>query len=289
MAYNENNLNYQDPILIAPGVYWVGFYDKPSGLHCNPYVITDEDEAVIIDGGSRPDFPIVMMKILQAGVDPSKVKALIYHHYDPDLCGSLPNYENMIDRDDLKIITAQENNMFIRHYSIKSKLISLENMNYEYQFSSGRKLFFIKTPYCHSEGSFVTFDPKSETLFTSDLMASYGTDWGLFLELRPECRECTEYSNCPNKRHYCPIPDILNFHKRIMPSGKALRFALDRIMKVPFKRIAPQHGSVMQSPQDAFTIIKKLAALDGIGIDRIIPYEKPFDFDTLNRKMGAEG
>ena len=154
MAHIENNLDYQNPILIAPGVYWVGFHDKPSGLHCNPYVVTDGDEAVVIDGGSRPDFPTVMMKILQAGVDPSKVKALIYHHYDPDLCGSLPNYENMIDRDDLIILSAQENNMFIRHYSIKSKLVSLENMNHEYEFSSGREAVLYQNALLSLRGKF---------------------------------------------------------------------------------------------------------------------------------------
>lgn len=54
------NLNYDRPVKIADDTYWIGFYDKVSGLHCNPYLIVDGDEAVVIDGGSRPDFPIVM-------------------------------------------------------------------------------------------------------------------------------------------------------------------------------------------------------------------------------------
>jgi len=45
---------YDSAVEIAPGIFWVGFYDAPSGLHCNPYLIVDEDEAVVIDGGSRP-------------------------------------------------------------------------------------------------------------------------------------------------------------------------------------------------------------------------------------------
>lgn len=50
--YNED-LDYLQPIQIADGIYWIGFYDDNAGLHCNPYLIVEGDEAVIIDGGSR--------------------------------------------------------------------------------------------------------------------------------------------------------------------------------------------------------------------------------------------
>jgi sigma-B regulation protein RsbU (phosphoserine phosphatase) len=42
---------YDSAVEIAPGIFWVGFYDAPSGLHCNPYLIVDEDEAVVINTG----------------------------------------------------------------------------------------------------------------------------------------------------------------------------------------------------------------------------------------------
>jgi len=45
-----------------------------------------------------------------------------YQHYDPDLCGSIPNFEGIIKRKDLKIISASENLIFIRHYSVSSRL-----------------------------------------------------------------------------------------------------------------------------------------------------------------------
>ena len=49
------NLNYDRVIQIAEGTYWIGFCDIEAGLHCNPYLIIDGEEAVVIDGGSRPD------------------------------------------------------------------------------------------------------------------------------------------------------------------------------------------------------------------------------------------
>ena len=45
------------PFRIAEGIYWVGFHDELSNLHCNPYLLVEGDEAVLIDGGSRRDFP----------------------------------------------------------------------------------------------------------------------------------------------------------------------------------------------------------------------------------------
>lgn len=282
------NLDYERTIKLVEGVYWVGFHDIQSGLHCNPYLIVDGDEAVVIDGGSRPDFPTVIMKILQTGIDPSSITALIYQHYDPDLCGSIPNYEDIINRDDLKIISDAENNMFIRHYSVSSELISLERFNNKFEFSSGRQLQFTKTPYSHSAGSFVTFDPKTGVLFSSDLFGSVGQEWELFLELGPQCRDCTNYNKCPLGKKLCPLSGILNFHKRIMTSVKALKYALEQIAAIPFSMIAPQHGSVIFKPEDIIAVVEHLSRVQDIGIDRILgdrPFAELGDITSLTKRL----
>ena len=121
-------IDYEGPAEISEGIYWVGFYDPQTGLHCNPYLIIDNDEALVIDGGSRPDFATVMMKILQTGIVPHQIKALLYQHYDPDLCGSIPNFEGIINREDLRVLSALKNLMFISHYSVSSQLIPIEKM-----------------------------------------------------------------------------------------------------------------------------------------------------------------
>ena len=275
---------YDGAVEIAPGIFWVGFYDAPSGLHCNPYLIIDENEAVVIDGGSRPDFATVMLKILQAGITTQQIKALIYQHYDPDLCGSIPNFEDAIRQEDLQILSASENMMFIRHYSISSPLVSLSKLKFEYAFSSGRKLQFIKTPYSHSAGSFMTFDPQSGVLFTSDLFGSYGVNWELFLKLKAECIECKNLSQCPRKLPNCPVNDILNFHRKIMNSNTALRYSLGQIAKIPFKILAPQHGSIIADEDLLQYIFNLLASLEDVGIDGIIDPDYQFDFGKFGTK-----
>ena len=282
---NSTNIDYDNPVEIAEGIYWVGFYDADSGLHCNPYLIIDNEEALVIDGGSRPDFATVMMKILQTGMDPNQIKALLYQHYDPDLCGSIPNFEDIIESSSLKIISDESSLMFIRHYSVASLMVSIEDMDYHYKFSSGRTLQFIKTPYSHSSGSFVTFDQKSGMLFTSDIFGSYGTEWELFLKLRPQCIDCVNLTKCPDDRENCPINNILNFHKIIMPSRKALKYALKKIIEVPFTAIAPQHGSIISDKKIMRYVFELLLSQKEVGIDRIIEDENTLHFSNLKERF----
>ncbi len=263
------NPDYEEPIKIAEDVYWVGFFDEQSGLHCNPYLIIDNEEAVVIDSGSRPDFPTVMMKILRTGIAPKQIRALIYQHYDPDLVGGISTFEAIIDSPDLQLISHRANHMFIRHYAVSSPLVDLESLDHRFRFSSGRELKFHETPYSHSGGSIITFDRTSGVLFTSDIFGSYGKQWELFVELAQDCATCSDYSHCPRGRLYCPLPDILSFHQYIMTSAKALRYALRQIAAVPRKILAPQHGSVITGQADIDLLIDKLMGLDRVGIDRV--------------------
>lgn len=269
------------PEEIAPGVFWVGYSDIQTGLHCNPYLIVDGEEAVLVDGGSRPDFPLVMMRILATRIDPSAIVALIYSHYDPDLCGSVGHFENIIGRKDLKIVTEKSNSMFIRHYLVSSHLWSINEIDFRFRFSSGRELCFIRTPYAHSVGSFATFDEHSGILFSSDLFGSYGIEGDLFLKLGPDCGNCTNPDECERGRVYCPVDGIMRFHREIMPCDKALRYALEQLAEVPFSAIAPQHGRIIREARDAEIIWRRLSGLTGIGIDGLAGNRSSFILDRL--------
>lgn len=264
------DVDYDRPIEIAEDIYWVGFFDRQAGLHCNPYLIIDHGEGVLIDGGSRPDFPVVMMKILQTGISPSEISSLIYQHYDPDLCGSIPNLIDIINRPDLKIFSTQPNHMFIRHYSAEALVKSIEAKKMKFTFASGRELQFFATPYAHSQGSFITFDSKTGMLFSSDLFGSYSHNWELFLKTTRGCRTCTVYKPCRHGKETCFIPEMISFHKNIMPSEASLRHALEIIGSVKFTSIAPQHGSVIRTRAEAEMVMSHLRNLTGVGIDGIL-------------------
>ena len=270
---DKQDLDYKEYIEIAQGVYWVGFYDKKAGLHCNPYLIVDGEEAVLIDSGSREDFSTVMLKMMRTGTHPGRIKRLIYQHYDPDLCGNIPHIEAIINSKELKIISHYENNIFINYYSAGSPKQCIEQMGFRYEFSSGRCLEFIRTPYCHAPGSFVTYDSKTKILFSSDIFGSYDYSWDLYTRVGECCRSCTPVDICSKTKHKCQLYGILNFHRRIMPSKHALDYALDRIEAREVSLIAPQHGSILDTEISREIVIAHLRQLGAVGIDHFLKEE----------------
>ena len=259
----------KEPIEIAKGIYWIGYTDTYGGLHCNPYLIVEGDEAVLIDAGSREDFSTVMLKVLRTGIEPSQIKRLIYQHYDPDLCGSLPQVEAIINSPDLKIISHAENNVFIHYYSDKTEKIDYGTIKDEFVFKTGRKLKFYSTPYSHSPGSFITYDIMTKTLFSSDLFGSYDVNWSLYLKLNNTCH-CKDTEECEGKDEKCALWGVINFCKRIMTSNKALTFALDIIDSLDINIVAPQHGSILGTKEDVKAASRMLRSIEHVGINRYL-------------------
>lgn len=270
---SNNRVDCEQSVHLGSGVWWVGYQDEPSGLHCNPYLIIDGDEAVVIDGGSRPDFPVVMMKILETGLNPANITALIYDHYDPDLCGSIPNFEEMISKPELKLISSGFNHTFIRHYGAVSKLTRISDLNYHFRFSSGRTLEFITTPYCHSRGSFTVFDSRSKILFSGDIFGTYDKSWKLFYSFPEGCAGQTPCIICAANGVPCRVNSYYEFHRITMPSSKALRYALTKLKDLPFEMVASQHGSILDR-RSAMMLLENLMKLDDIGIDNLSPEER---------------
>ncbi len=272
--FNQRNesVDCDRVVSLGNGIWWVGFQDRDSGLRCNPYLIIEGDEAVLIDGGSRPDFPVVMMKILETGLDPHKITALIYDHYDPDLCGSIPNLEDMIENPDLNLISSGFSHMFIRHYGARSKFVTIAELNNKFVFKTGRQLDFIITPYCHSRGSFVIFDSQSHILFSGDLLGTYEKNWHLFFSFPESCNMPGACADCNNDKSLCRLPGYLDFHRKIMPSSKAVHYALAKFKTIPFEMVASQHGSILDRDSANF-LIRELERLNDIGIDQFQPEE----------------
>lgn len=272
MKINEASLG-KEPVNIAEGIYWVGYSDENRGLHCNPYLMIEGDEAILIDGGNRDDFSTVMLKILRTGLEPSRISRLIYQHYDPDLCGSLPQLEAIINNEALKIISHTENNVFIHYYSAKTEKLDYRELGGHFDFATGRRIEFYATPYCHQPGSFVTYDTKTKTLFSSDLFGSFDTQWTLMLELDEACRECQDLDACSRDLTKCPINGIVKFHQRIMTSSRALANTLNTIEKLDIDRIAPQHGSIIFKKEDIKAMTRHLRAINNVGIDFVLSEE----------------
>jgi len=133
----------------------------------------------------------------------------------------------------------------------------------------------------------VTFDVKTKVLFTSDLFGSYGKDWELYLRLTDACINCRDYASCTRNLPDCPVVGILNFHKKIMTSTRALRYALAIISQIPFEIIAPQHGSVINDRQTLRHVFRLLWSLDDVGINAIREADYNLDFNNIAERLGS--
>ncbi|MBI4993353.1 MBL fold metallo-hydrolase [Candidatus Wolfebacteria bacterium] len=225
MLFN-NNHNYDDAVQVAPGIYWVGFYDKDAIFSCNPYLIIDEDEAILIDGGSLGHFPFVARKVFSI-IEPQKIKALILHHMDPDLCAAMPLFQNIIGRKDLQVISHHRAALLISYYSQeKINFYYPEENGNIYKFSSGRTLRFIPAHYLHTPGTINTYDEKTKTLFSSDLFAAFTPKWELYAD--------DSY-----------FEKMKGFHENYMPSKEIMSRYLAKVKGLELDMICPQHGSVI--------------------------------------------
>ncbi len=98
--------DYDNAIAVTCEIFWVGYYDAQARLHCNPYLLIDKDEILLIDPGSIPHFPIVMRKIMDV-VNPEDITYIIASHQDPDVCGNLAVVEDVINNKNLKIVSTR--------------------------------------------------------------------------------------------------------------------------------------------------------------------------------------
>lgn len=257
MGTMHRHMGAEEAVCITDDLYWVGFADEKSHLHCNPYLLVDASgndiEAVLFDPGSLTDFPKIMRKVLEV-IDPAKISVIVAHHQDPDVCSNIPVVEDLIGRSDLRVAAHGNSIRLIRHYGIQSLLYAVEEHDYALTLNSGRVLEFMFTPYLHSPGAIVSYDGQTKSLFTSDIFGAVSEQWSLV---------ATDASF---------LSRMDGWHQTYMPSNRVLKHALERIeQRWDIERILPQHGSVIGADMvaQAFGHLKGLAC--GIDLDEHHP------------------
>ena len=164
--------SHDAPLEIAAGVYWVGAGapHQKTQLNCNPYLIMDHGEAVLIDPGSPLDFEQVWENVSKL-VSIDKVRYIVLQHQDPDFCASTPLFEQHGFQG--QIATHWRAANLIRFYGVKSPFYLVDEQDWQLKFGNERVLTFIATPYLHFSGAIVTYDSQTEVLFSSDLFGAF--------------------------------------------------------------------------------------------------------------------
>ena len=211
-------------IKIENGIYWVGSNDEKASLNCNPYLIIDKGEGILLDPGSVLDFDIVFKNVISL-IPIEHIRYVILHHQDPDFCSSVPLFEKA--GANFQIVTHWRAAILIKYYGVVSPFYIINENEFKLRLPSGRELAFIPTPYLHFPGAFVTYDLHSKILFSSDLFGAFSYNWKLFAD--------DSY-----------IEKMKMFHEHYMPSNEIIRPVMEKLLSIDIAMIAPQHGSIIK-------------------------------------------
>ena len=258
-----SDMDFTQAIEISRSIWWVGMYLPNDPFQCHPYFIENGENSVLIDPGSMLEFDAVVRKINSIS-NMTQIKYIILHHQDPDLAASVPEMEKLINRKDLRIITHSRMVPLVKHYLIKSDYYEIDK--HEHRLVCGDlHLEFIATPYCHSPGAFVTYEPRTKTLFSGDIFGGIEESWEFYAE--------DDY-----------FEKAKQFHAEYMPSRDIFNYALNKIEALEMEMIAPQHGSIIRKAQIP-KLIEQMKALEcGLYIEKEYRHELLYTIEALRQK-----
>lgn len=257
----EKKIDFAKPVEIAEDIFWVGNYLEKDPFQCHPYLIKDHDESILVDPGSMIQLDRFIEKIRSA-TDLSKIKYIILHHQDPDLCAAVPTLEKLINNPELLIVTHSRMSVLIKHYGINASYYNVDHNDFVLK-TKYRNFQFYTTPYCHSPGAFVTYDPKTKVLFSSDIFGGLEDSWQFYAD-----------------ENY--FMSIEGFHLAYMPNRDILNYALNKIESLDIELIAPQHGSLIRKHLIK-PLIEKMKKMDcGLYIDKKYSHDLLRTIEKLN-------
>lgn len=214
---------------VADKIWWVGFADYEVGFCNNPYLMVDGDEAVLFDPGpGHPIFRDLIIGKIKQVINPEKIKYIIVHHQDPDLCGLIPLIENIL-HPDVTVLCHSRAALFVPYYGTRKGILPICDEDV-FRLKSGREIKFYHMPYLHFAGNMFSYDIDTASIFTSDIFGCFNQNWMLYSDesyLEP-ARMFIEHYVC---------------HR------EPLLYAYDKLKSLKIDRILPQHGAVIENDE----------------------------------------
>ncbi len=222
----NRHLDDTDAIQVAPDIWWVGFADYEAGFSNNPYLLVDGDEAVFFDPGpGHPAFRDIIMQKVRQIISPEKIRFIVVHHQDPDLCGLIPFIENTL-HPNVVILAHPRTSLMLPYYGLRKSVLPIGDEDV-LQLSSGRRIAFYHAPYLHFAGNMISYDPQTQSVFSGDIFAIFNRDWSLYADMS-----------------YLPLAQA--FVEHYLDSKEAIQYAYEKLKQLDITRILPQHGGIIE-------------------------------------------
>ncbi len=207
----------------------VFFHDLSSGamVQANQHLIVHGEEAIILDPGGHKVHSHLFAHI--PSVVPMKaLKHIFFSHQDPDIIAAANPWLMVTDATGYLSTVWMR---FIPHFGVDEVVLKRirpipdEGMTLSL---GGSPLKFLPAHFLHSPGNFQVYDPVSKILYSGDLGAGLDADYQAVADFDAH------------------LPHMEGFHKRYMPSNKALRLWAQMVRGLDVEVIAPQHGAIFK-------------------------------------------
>jgi len=225
-------LDDTNAIQVAEDIWWIGFADYEAGFSNNPYLLVDGDEAILFDPGpGHPLFRDLILQKIEQVTSPEKIRYIVAHHQDPDLCGLIPFIENILCPD-VVIIAHPRSAVFIPYYGARKGILPVGDGDV-LELKSGRRIVFHHAPYLHFAGNMMSYDEKTASLFSSDVFAVFSREWSLYAD-----------------ESYIELAK--SFIEHYVASKEPVIYAYEKLKKLKINRILPQHGGIIEEDVEKF-------------------------------------
>ena len=218
-----------------------------AAVQANQHLIIHGGEGLLLDPGGHKVYNKVLsntFKQLKGG----KLRHIFLSHQDPDIVAAINGWLMTTNADSW---VSGLWTRFVPHFGVdrlvvdRLKPIPDEGMRLPL---GGSEVWLIPAHFLHSSGNFHLYDPTSKILYSGDLGASLGQD---YIEV-PDFEAHLQY--------------MTGFHKRYMPSTRALKMWANLARQLDIEIIAPQHGALFRGKEMSRKFIDWVDSLE-VGID----------------------
>ena len=226
------------PISITDDIFWVGVNDQetalfealwplPHGVSYNSYLIRDEKTALI--DAVKKDYAEELVKKIQPLLgDHGKLDYLVINHIEPDHSGAI---EFLTKRFPDMCIVGNEKTIGLLNgfYKIPNKNLVIKEKD---TLSLGKHtLEFLMAPMVHWPETMLTYERKSQTLFSGDLFGGFGALQGGIFDDEVDLDFFIEET----RRYFTNV--IGKYSSMVLK-------ALEKISRLSVKTVASTHGPV---------------------------------------------
>ena len=158
---------------LGNGIHRIGDNDRPSLFPSYTYLITSGDRGLIIDPGSRENFPEIL-KHVGSVIPPKRISFIVITSELPEACSNLPLWENSGFSG--KVLLHWKAYLSAIHYGWKQKMSTIKSKRAKIRIGDSREFVIMHIPGIPTPGSICCFDIATKNLFSGMLFGSFGGD-----------------------------------------------------------------------------------------------------------------